>query len=249
MSYPRKRVAAGIAVVSILVVSTCYAKTIEATGRDCQTGKIKACAELRKIATTAKSPKDKLAAIPFISDSSVLSMIANDATQERDISLAAGARLAALDKQAAERLAEQQRIAAQKYVLYPNGFVLPVGAKVDPSKLNEVMNFLLAHPSEVYHQSSKGFEAVQGLSGFHGIVWVAGAKYEVSGFAVICGSGLQYGWVGPNSVIRYAPNGGGILALIVGTTEWLLPDFNLQEAITKGYVYRGRVIENKSTVD
>jgi hypothetical protein len=104
MSFLSRRAAAGIAVVSMLVGSPCFAKTIEATGRDCQAGNVKACAELRRIATTAKSPKDRLAAISFISDSSVLSAIANDATQAPRVSLAAGSRLAAVNKQAAERL-------------------------------------------------------------------------------------------------------------------------------------------------
>ncbi|MGA2457030.1 MAG: hypothetical protein ABSF85_05650 [Terriglobales bacterium] len=244
MSYPSRKVV-GIAVVSMLVVSTCFAKTIEAIGRDCYEGRTKDCAELRKIATTARSPKDRVAAIRFISDRSVLSAIANDATQEQDVISAVGARLAVLDKREAER----QRIATQKYVQYPNGFVLPEGAKVDISNPTEVLNFWVAHPGEVHHQSAGGVLPVTGTEGFSGSVLVAGAKYQVGGLAVMLpdvqhGTTLEYAFVSPNCVIRYSASGRGVLALIVGTTEWLLPDFDLEAAIQKGYVYRGRLIQN-----
>jgi hypothetical protein len=58
---------------------------------------------------TAKNPTDRLAAIPFILDHSLLSEIANDPTQRREVSQAAGDRLGVLEKQEADRLAEQKR--------------------------------------------------------------------------------------------------------------------------------------------
>jgi hypothetical protein len=92
MSYSSGRVA-GLVVVWTLTVSTSLAKTIEETGRDCRHGQAKACAQLTKIATTAKNPADRLAALPFVSDTSVLSAIANDATQTSEVRQASQTRL------------------------------------------------------------------------------------------------------------------------------------------------------------
>jgi hypothetical protein len=84
----------------MLTVSTSLAKTIEEIGRDCRNGQAKACAQLTKIVTTAKNPTDRLAAVPFVSDTSVLSAIANDATQRPEVSQAALVRLEMLNRKA-----------------------------------------------------------------------------------------------------------------------------------------------------
>jgi hypothetical protein len=92
MNYANKSIA-GIAVVLTAAVSACLAKTVEATGSDCQNGQATACAKLVKIATSAKKTTDRLAAIPFISNGSVLSAIAGDAAQTAEVRQAAVARL------------------------------------------------------------------------------------------------------------------------------------------------------------
>jgi hypothetical protein len=246
MSYSKLRAAAGIAAVTMLLASSCFAKTIEAIGSYCQAGSDKACIELRKIATKAKSPKDRIAAIAFISDKSVLSEIANDVEQEQDVRDAAGSLLAALDKQEAE----QKRKANEKYVMYSNGFAIPQDASINPFNEGDVYKFWTARPSELWHQSEEGIVRVEGWAGFSGSVLVAGVKYEVSGTAVTLPSGrmpgttLEFAYVSANTTILRAPSGRGVLVLNVGTTEWLLPDFDLQAATSvKGYVYKGRVIQ------
>jgi hypothetical protein len=99
MNYPSRKVA-GLAAVCMLTVSTSLAKTIAETGRDCRNGQAKACAELTKIVTTAKNPTDRLAAVPFVSDTSVLSAVAHDPAQRPDVSQAALVRLEVLNRQA-----------------------------------------------------------------------------------------------------------------------------------------------------
>jgi ankyrin repeat protein len=84
----------------MLTVSTSLAKTIAEIGRDCRNGQAKACTELTKIVTSAKNPTDRLAAVPFVSDTSVLSAIAGDASQSPEVSQAARARLDLLNRQA-----------------------------------------------------------------------------------------------------------------------------------------------------
>jgi hypothetical protein len=100
-----------LVVIMVLGMSICAAESIEAAGRACQKGQAKACAELRRIATTAKGPKDRLAAIPFISDTDALSAIANDAALRQDVTVAARSRLDALNRQAQDqaRVREEER--------------------------------------------------------------------------------------------------------------------------------------------
>jgi len=95
---------------AILGSSTAFAKDIPSLGRDCQNGDQRACAEITRIVVATKRPKDRIAAIPFISDTSVLTSISNDSTQDRDVSRAAADRLSVLNKQARDRKEAEKAI-------------------------------------------------------------------------------------------------------------------------------------------
>ncbi|MGA2117682.1 MAG: hypothetical protein ABSH56_23350 [Bryobacteraceae bacterium] len=101
---------AGIAFVALLEASICFGNSVEATGRNCQAGQVKSCDELRRIAETAKSPRDRLVAVRFISDTSVLSAIANDVSQTMRVRTAAESRL----EEARQRESEQKKQAQQR---------------------------------------------------------------------------------------------------------------------------------------
>jgi len=137
---------------------------------------------------------------------------------------------------------------------FPNGFVLLKCSKIDfsaPNWLTDLMNRQIMKHANVYYELENQNLPVTGLMGFRG--QVAQFKASVSGFAVILQvtpghSILEYADVSPNCIIHRMPNGKGVLTLVIGATEWLLPDFDLQQASgSKNYVYRGRVIEYKSS--
>ena len=103
MNHLEKKVMYLVWAWAILGSSTAFAKDIPSLGRDCQNGDQRACAEITRIVVATKRPKDRIAAIPFISDTSVLTSISNDSTQDRDVSRAAADRLSVLNKQARDR--------------------------------------------------------------------------------------------------------------------------------------------------
>lgn len=134
------------------------------------------------------------------------------------------------------------------YILYPNGFILPRCTKVDFSSPNWVTDVMFGGGA-YYYLGGEGLP-IMGFGGFRGTV--AQFNAFVSGTYITLpnkqygGSILEFAVVSDNCTIHRTPDGKGILTLIIGTTEWLLPDFDLNQASTsKSYVYRGRVIENK----
>jgi hypothetical protein len=89
-----------IVVVSALLVWPSLATNVWTTGKNRHNGQEKACAELKKLVTTAKKSRDRLQAIEFVSDTSFLSEVANDPTQEEIIRTAAARRLDLLKRPA-----------------------------------------------------------------------------------------------------------------------------------------------------
>ena len=85
MNHLEKKVMYLVWAWAILGSSTAFAKDIPSLGRDCQNGDQRACAEITRIVVATKRPKDRIAAIPFISDTSVLTSISNDSTQDRKL--------------------------------------------------------------------------------------------------------------------------------------------------------------------
>jgi hypothetical protein len=94
----------------------CYSLNVDSIGRDCQRGQAKACTEITKIATTSKHPQERVAAIAFVSDISVLTFIMNEASQNKDVNEAASERLSELNrqKQALEELLKKQEQAREE---------------------------------------------------------------------------------------------------------------------------------------
>ena len=110
MSRPNSRAICIVAVWILFGASRCFPLNTESVGKDCQNGQPKACAELARIATSAKHPKDRIEAIQFISDSSLLSSIANGTSLDQSVSQAAANQLAFIKRQAQAREEEQESI-------------------------------------------------------------------------------------------------------------------------------------------
>jgi hypothetical protein len=134
---PRSNRIVGLAILAVVGVSSGLAKTIETIGMECQRRDVKACKKIAEIVTTAKNPKDRVSAIPFFSDTSVLSRIANDAAQKPEVVQAARARLDTLNRQA---LAQAQARAKAEWE-----------AASRSGSMKEYYHYLEVHPND--HQA------------------------------------------------------------------------------------------------
>jgi len=139
-----------------------------------------------------------------------------------------------------------------QYVEYENGFVLPVGANVDPNSLSAIGDFILKGKGKVFHRSLGGVWEVTGLSLYGARVKISKKTIRISGFAVYLGNGgVEYVSAftddqASSVAIRRTREGAGVLALTIAGSEWLLPYFDLSRAATnQRYVYKGPFVEVK----
>lgn len=130
------------------------------------------------------------------------------------------------------------------YTEYPNGFVLPKCSKVDFSSSDGPMDAYMG--GKAFYEVGGQALPIMTIGGFKS--GIAQFNTYVSGTYIGLANDpdLEFAWVSDNFTILRTKDGRGILTLVVGKTEWLLPDFDLSQASTsKNYIYRGRAIEYK----
>jgi hypothetical protein len=136
--------------------------------------------------------------------------------------------------------ADCDEIGAPPYTEYPNGFVVPKCSKLDFTSSDGPMEAYLG--GKAFYELGGQALPIMTIGGFQGGI----IKFNtyVSGYYIGLANDLEFAWVSGNFTVHRTKEGRGILTLVVGKTEWLLPDFDLSQASTsKNYIYTGRAIE------